>query len=291
MARPLRIEYDGALYHVTSRGNERKAIFKHDGDRKMFLDMLAQVNKRFHWICHAYCLMDSHYHLVIETPDGNLSKGMRQLNGTYTQAYNKRHARVGHLFQGRFKGILVQKDSHFLEVCRYVVLNPVRAKTISHPRHYKWSSYQATAGIAYAHPSLTADEILGHFGQRRAAAREEYREFIQDGIDSRSIWEELEAQSLLGVEGFAEGLRHLVAEKQQMREIPKGQRFAGRPTLEKLFARRISDKTARNQLIEKAVNEFGYSQMQVAAFLDLHYSTISRILTTTIDTAKVKVKT
>ena len=288
MARPLRIEYDGALYHVTSRGNERKAIFKHDGDRKMFLDMLAQVNKRFHWICHAYCLMDNHYHLVIETPDGNLSKGMRQLNGIYTQAYNKRHARVGHLFQGRFKGILVQKDSHFLEVCRYVVLNPVRAKTISHPRHYKWSSYQATAGIAYAHPSLTADEILGHFGQRRAAAPEKYREFIQDGIDSRSIWEELEAQSLLGVEGFAEGLRHLVAEKQQMREIPKGQRFAGRPTLEKLFPRRISDRTARDQLIEKAVNEFGYSQMEVAAFLDLHYSTISRILTTTIDTAKVK---
>ena len=122
MARPLPIEYDGALYHVTSRGNERRAIFKHDRDRRLFLDTMTHVNKRFHWICQAYCLMDNHYHLVIETPDGNLSKGMRQLNGIYTQAYNKRHGRIGHLSQGRFKGLLVQKDSHFLEVSRYVVL-------------------------------------------------------------------------------------------------------------------------------------------------------------------------
>lgn len=290
MARPLRIEYDGALYHVTSRGNERKPIFKHDGDRKLFLDTLAQVNKRLHLICHAYCLMDNHYHLVIETPDGNLSKGMRQLNGIYTQSYNKQHGRVGHLFQGRFKGILVQKDSHFLEVCRYIVLNPVRANTTSHPRHYKWSSYQATAGIAQGHPCLTAYEILGHFGQRRAAAQEKYRDFVRDGIGSHSIWEGLEAQSLLGVEGFAEGLRHLLAEKQQIREIPKGQRFAGRPTLGKLFAPGASDKTTRDQLIEKAVVEFGYSQMELANFLDLHYSTISRILASAIRTAKVKTR-
>src|SRR5688572_17123679 len=198
MARPLRIEYDGALYHVTSRGNERKAIIKNDSDRKLFLETLARVNKRFRWICHAYCLMDNHYHLVIETPDGNLSKGMRQLNGVYTQAYNKRHGRVGHLFQGRFKAILVQKDSHFLEVCRYVVLNPVRAKASSHPRQFKWSSYRATAGIAQAHDCLTTEEILRHFGQRRATANLKYCEFVQAGIDSPSIWDEVEGQSLLG---------------------------------------------------------------------------------------------
>jgi putative transposase len=126
MARPLRIEYDGAFYHLTSRGNERKAIFKDDTDRQLFLDSLSQVTERFHWLCHAYCLMDNHYHLVVETPDANLSQGMRQLNGVYTQAYNRRHRRVGHLFQGRFKGILVQKESHFLEVCRYVVLDERR---------------------------------------------------------------------------------------------------------------------------------------------------------------------
>jgi putative transposase len=281
MARPLRIEYDGALYHVTSRGNDRKTIFKNDSDRELFLDTLAHVNERFHWICHAYCLMNNHYHLVIETPDGNLSKGMRQLNGVYTQAYNKRHHRVGHLFQGRFKGILVQKDSHFLEVCRYVILNPLRAKAISHPRQFKWSSYRATAGITKADDCLTPEEILSHFGQRKAIAEGRYRDFVQDGIDSPSIWEELKAQSLLGVEGFADSLRHLVTEKQQIREIPKGQRFAGRPALRKLFSHKSLSKQSRDQLITKAVTQYGYSQTELASFLDLHYSTISRILALT----------
>ena len=124
MARPLRIEYDGAVYHVTSRGNERKSIFKDDEDRMFFLDILKKVNDKYNLLCHAYCLMNNHYHLVIETPDGNLSKGMKQINGVYTQTYNKRHNRVGHIFQGRYKAILIQKESHLLEVSRYVVLNP-----------------------------------------------------------------------------------------------------------------------------------------------------------------------
>jgi putative transposase len=281
MARPLRIEYDGALYHVTSRGNDRKPIFKEDSDRELFLSTLAHVNERFHWICHAYCLMNNHYHLVIETPDGNLSKGMRQLNGVYTQKFNKRHGRVGHVFQGRFKAVLVQKDSHFLEVCRYVVLNPVRAKTVGHPRQWKWSSYCATIGKAPAQDCLTVGEILIHFGLHRAIAQEKYCEFVQAGIGSPSIWDDLEAQSLLGVEGFAEGLRHLVTEKQQLREIPKGQRFVGRPTMEKLFSQKSRSKTSRDRLIAKAVTEFGYSQIDLASFLGLHYSTISRLLAAT----------
>ncbi len=146
MSRPLRIEYAGAVYHITSRGNEKKAVYKDDVDRETFLDTLFQVNKRYNWICHAYCLMNNHYHLIIETPDGNLSAGMRQLNGVYTQTFNKRHKRVGHLFQGRYKAILIQKDSHLLEVCRYVVLNPVRAKAAERPEMWKWSSYQGTRG-------------------------------------------------------------------------------------------------------------------------------------------------
>ena len=117
----LRIEYDGALHRLTSRGNERRAIFRDDLTANCFSLPFSSHRARFHWLCHAYCLMNNHYHLVIETPDGNLSKGMRQLNGIYTQAFNRRHHQVGHLFQGRFKGILVQKESHFLEVCRYVV--------------------------------------------------------------------------------------------------------------------------------------------------------------------------
>jgi len=282
MARPLRIEYDGALYHVTSRGNNRKPIFRDDRDRGLFLDTLGRVTQRFHWICHGYCLMNNHYHLIIETPDGNLSAGMRQLNGVYTQAFNQRHRGVGHVFQGRFKAILVQKDSHFLELCRYVVLNPVRAKAIGHPRQWKWSSYNATAGMAQAHDCLTVDEILSHFGSRKVIAQQKYREFVQAGIDAPSLWDDLQAQSLLGVAGFAETFRHLLAEKQQIQEVPKGQRFAARPSLEKLFSQ-CRGKRSRDALIVKAVTLHGYSQIELARFLRLHYSTISRILAETND--------
>jgi REP element-mobilizing transposase RayT len=278
MARPLRIEYDGALYHITSRGNERKPIFKDDGDRELFLTTLGEVSERFHWICHAYCLMDNHYHLVIETPDGNLSKGMRQLNGVYTQAFNRRHRRVGHLFQGRFKGILVQKESHYLEVCRYVVLNPVRAKAVKHPREWTWSSYRATGGLAPVPRCLTVEEILSHFGQRRGPAQEKYREYVREGIGKATIWEDLEAQSLLGLEGFAEALRGHVTGKERVREIPKGQRLIGRASLKKLFDGVGEGKGVRDRMISKAVNEHGYSQMEVARYLKLHYSTISRLI-------------
>ena len=278
MARPLRIEYDGALYHVTSRGNERKPIFKDDGDRELFLATLWQVSERFHWLCHAYCLMGNHYHLVIETPDGNLSKGMRQLNGVYTQAFNRRHHRVGHLFQGRFKGILVQKESHYLEVCRYVVLNPVRAKAVKQPREWAWSSYRATGGLAAVPRCLKVEEILSHFGQRRGPAQKKYREYVGEGIAGATIWENLEAQSLLGLEGFADALRGHVTGKETVREIPKGQRLIGRASLKKLFDGAGKGKAIRDRVISKAVNEHGYSQMEVARHLKLHYSTISRLI-------------
>jgi REP-associated tyrosine transposase len=184
---------------------------------------------------------------------------------------------VGHVFQGRFKAILVQKDSHFLEVCRYVVLNPVRAKAVGHPRQWKWSSYNATAGRVQAHDCLTVDEILSHFGSRKAVAEGRYRQFVQAGARTPSLWDDLKAQSLLGVEGFAETFRSLLAEKRQAQEIPKGQRFAGRPSLAKLFSQRRG-KRMRDELIAQAVTRHGYSQVELARFLGLHYSTISRIL-------------
>ena len=147
MARPLRIEFEGALYHVTSRGNARQAIFLDDEDRERFLERLGKVVDRFGWLCHAYCLMTNHYHLLLETPAANLSRGMQLLNGTFTQAFNRRHGRVGHVLQGRFKGILVEKESHLLELARYVVLNPVRAGVVRHPREYGWSSYSSGSDL------------------------------------------------------------------------------------------------------------------------------------------------
>ena len=134
MIRPLRIEYPGAIYHITSRGNARERIFLEDADRLIFLEILGSVVKKYNWLCHAYCLMDNYYHALIETPDPNLSLGMRQLNGVYTQSFNRRQSRVGHVFQGRYKSILVQKDEHLLELCRYIVLNPVRAGMVNQPK-------------------------------------------------------------------------------------------------------------------------------------------------------------
>ncbi|MBM4261080.1 MAG: transposase [Deltaproteobacteria bacterium] len=278
MARPLRIEYDGAFYHVTSRGNERKAIFKDDSDRNLFLAILGQVIERFHWLCHAYCLMGNHYHLVIETPDANLSRGMRQLNGVYTQAFNRRHRRVGHLFQGRFKGILVEKDSQFLEVCRYVVLNAVAAEMVKQAGGWAWSSYRATVGEAVPEKWLTVDEILGQFGKRRRDAQRKYRQFVREGIGRPSIWEKLAAHSLLGEEGFAEGLKGYVRGYETITEIPRGQRLIGRPSLKQLFGAESHSQSPRARLIEKAVQDHGYSQVEVAPHLKIHYSTLSRIM-------------
>ena len=181
MARPLRIEYPGAVYHVTSRGNARQDIVADDRDRSQWLTLLAHVVDRYGWRCHAYCLMDNHYHLLIETPQPNLSLGMRQLNGRYTQIYNRRYERVGHLFQGRFTAILVEKEAHLLELCRYVVLNPVRANMVAQPRQWAWSSYRTTVGDTKASDWLTIDWILGQFGVRVGAARERYRTFVAEG--------------------------------------------------------------------------------------------------------------
>ena len=130
MARPLRIEYPGAVYHVTARGNARQHIYADDTDFRDFLALLGKLAERYHWLCHSYCLMSNHYHLLLETPEGNLAAGMRQLNGIYTQTFNRRHRKVGHIFQGRYHAILVDKDRYVLELARYIVLNPVRARMV-----------------------------------------------------------------------------------------------------------------------------------------------------------------
>jgi len=181
MPRLPRISYPDALYHVMTRGVDRQPIFRWDVDRRDFLDMLRLVVVRFGWLCHAYCLMDNHYHLVLRTPRGNLSPGMQRLNGHYAQRFNRRHKRVGHLFEGRFRAVLVEAEPHLLELCRYVVLNPVRAGACGGPSDWPWSSYAATAGQAPAPPFLSLDGVLSQLGPDRARARARYRTFVADG--------------------------------------------------------------------------------------------------------------
>lgn len=265
MSRPLRIEYGGAVYHLTTRGNARQKIFHDDADRRTFLAVLARVVARYGWLCHAYCLMDNHYHLLIETPKPNLALGMRQLNGIYTQAFNRRHRRVGHLFQGRYKAILVQKQAHLLELCRYVVLNPLRVKARDRVDQWKWSSFRATAGLEKAPEFLTTDWVLNQFGEKRGKAQSAYARFVREGLASRP-WDDLQGQIYLGDDAF---VKQHAGGKEALTEVPRAQREGARPPLEKVL------KSGARGILA-AYRRYGYSMKQIAAVLGVHYATISR---------------
>jgi len=275
MARPLRIEYEGAVYHITSRGNARAKVFLTDTDRLEFLDVLGHVVSRFGWICHAYCLMSNHYHLLVETPEPNLSRGMQLLNGVYTQRFNRTSRRCGHVFQGRFKAILVEKESHLLELARYVVLNPVRAKMVRSAKDWPWSSYRATAGLSETPDFLTVEWVLSQFGSRPASSMRAYRRFVSRGRDI-NVWEELRAGSLLGSDTFVEQLKPQLAEISPDPNVLRRERVAARPTLEKVFSN-VRDRKTRDRRIHDAVRAHHYTLQEVADHLGLHYSTISVI--------------
>ena len=224
MARPLRIELAGGLYHVTSRGDRREAIFRDDQDREAWLGVLGEVCSRFNWRCHAYCEMTNHYHFIVETPDANLSKGMRQLNGVYTQQFNRRHGLVVHLFQGRFIGILVERDAYLLELSRYVVLNPVRVGMVPEVSAWAWSSYRTMVGLAPPPAWLETDWMLGQFGSGRRQAQARYSAFVAEGVRGPSVWEGLRHQIFLGSEAFVERFVHADRALDKLREVPRAQR-------------------------------------------------------------------
>ncbi len=277
MARPLRIEFPGALYHLTSRGNARSDIFDDDLDRQKFLVILSSVVYKHRWICHGYCLMGNHYHLLIETPEGNLCRGMRQLNGVYTQAFNRRHGRVGHLLQGRYKSILVEKESYLLELCRYIVLNPVKAEMVNAPEDWAWSSYRATAGLTTAPEFLNTSWVLGQFADHIPMARERYIVFVRDGLDCQSPWADLRGGLLLGDEGFVARMKPNLSEKMFADEIPRRERLAHRPDLEELFSGQ-EGKEQRSKAAYQAHVEWGYTLKDIGEVLGVHYATVSRMV-------------
>jgi REP element-mobilizing transposase RayT len=176
MARPLRIEFEDAYYHVTSRGDRREPIFLDDADRQAFLGLIDQTCERFDAAVLAYCLMGNHYHLVLATRQANLSMLMRHLNGVYTQRFNRRHAKVGHVFQGRFKAILVDADAYLMTLCRYVDLNPVRARMVEAPGDWPWSSYRAHTNAAEPPPWLDAHALAALLLGRAPSGVADWRE-------------------------------------------------------------------------------------------------------------------
>lgn len=269
MARPLRIEVPDGLFHLTARGNARQPIWLDDTDARFLLETLAKVIGRYGWECHAYCLMPNHYHLLVSTPRMGLSQGARHLNGVYAQAFNRRRSRVGHLFQGRFKAILVQREAHLLELGRYIVRNPVRAALCRRAEDWLWSSYRATVGLARPPAFLRADTLLAEFGTDQVRARERYRAFVSGDTDT-SPWNRLRSDLYLGDEAFV--ARHAARANSVSKEHPRAQRQPLRPALADLLA---DDSGAS---ISQAHREHGYRLAAIAEHLGIHPATAGRRL-------------
>jgi len=276
MSRPLRLEWPGGLYHVTARGDRREPIVEDDGDRQAWVELLGDTCLRCNWRVHAWCLMTNHYHLLLEVPEGNLSIGMRQLNGVWSQQFNRRHGRVGHVFQGRFKAIAVERETYLLELARYVVLNPVRAEMVADAADYRWSSYGATIGAPHGDEAaewFEADWLLAQFSARRAEAVARYIDFVRAGVGLPSVWEQLQGQVFLGSKAFLEQMQLRLADESRLREVPLLQRRPARRPLESWW-----HEYPRDEAIVRACRSGQYRQAEVAVFFGVHESTVSRLL-------------
>ena len=216
---------------MTSRGNEKREIFRAAADRVEMIALLGETVVRYRWALHAYVLMSNHYHLLVETLEPTLSRGMHHLNGVYTQRLNRKYGRVGHLFQGRFHGVLIERESHLLEVARYVVLNPVRAGLVDSPEAWRWSSYRATAGLAPAPVWLQVDWTLSQFGPRRGDSTRAYRRFVAAGKATARPWDRVQNQIFLGGERFRKQMQARTSEVPLPDEIPHRQALVGRPSI------------------------------------------------------------
>jgi REP element-mobilizing transposase RayT len=234
MGRPLRIEYPGAHYHVTSRGNERKDVFKSQKDREQFLQYLESAVSRYDAVIHAYCLMSNHYHLLLETPSGNLSKIMQHINGAYTNYFNMKRKRNGHLFQGRYKAIVIEADEYAQELSRYIHLNPVRANMVANPEEYRWSSYLDYISARKRPEWLETSFILDYFGKGEDRFRK-YRGFVEEllGSEYESPLDGVVASTILGSESFVCELtdKHIDG-KQNDRELPAARKLISKPSLQ-----------------------------------------------------------
>jgi REP element-mobilizing transposase RayT len=277
MSRPVRIEFPGANYYVTSRGLNDKLVFRDNEDRAVFLNVLSGVVERFGWLLHSYVMLDSHYHLVVECPKANLSKGMRQLNGVYTQHFNRRHEDDGPLFQGRFRSVLFEASEYLLPLCRHTVLNPVRLKLTGSAQQYRWSSHRATARQIQTPGFLTTDAVLGHFGKREKDNQKKYKDYVKTGVGTESPLEARSGQVLLGSPKFVRDMQPILNGEKLAKRGPK--RAQRRRSLPVLF-KNIDDKTRveRNALIRKAHIDHSYTLMEIGEYLGLHYTTVSKVV-------------
>ena len=234
MARPLRIEFAGALHHVFSRGNGENAVFLDDDDRRKFVDLLACAVVRFGWILHDWCLLSTHFHLSIETPECTLSRGMHWILTSYVGSFNKRHRKRGHVFGSRFKNVVVEKESYLVTLTRYIALNPVKGGMVTRPEDWAWSSYRARAGLEKAPEWLTLDGVFLQFDpEDEAKAREGYRRFVNEGLgDSSDPFDSLGGKLFLGTAAWIEKMQALIDAQERSEDAPRKQVHPGRPELE-----------------------------------------------------------
>lgn len=281
MARPLRIEFPGAVYHVTARGDRREPIFVDDEDRRALLETVAQALSRFDAEVLSYCLMGNHYHFVLHTRQGNLSLLMRHINGVYTQTFNRRHSKVGHLFQGRFNAILVDRDAYLLEVCRYVDLNPVRARMVRKPENWAWSSYRAHVGLvaspiwldtAGLHGYLLGRPVRGAADTRRAADR--YAQLVA-AVPDANLWDgALRQQIYLGDEAFVARMQAKAGSRNSTdTDIPKIQRRKMQT-----LAQWLESAETREMALYRAHTEGAITMSAIARELGLSVSRVSRLI-------------
>jgi putative transposase len=271
MTRPLRIEFPGALYHVTARGDQLNAIYRDDTDRYIWLDVLGLVCARFHLVVHAYCQMTNHYHLMLETAEGNLGQGMRQLNGIFSQRVNRRHGLVGHVFQGRYKAVLVQKEAHLLELARYIVLNPLRAGMVASDGEWHWSSHHFMLDPAGKPGWLERQWLLGQFGSSPDHAVEGYRQFVAAGAGMQSPLLQMQYQLILGDEEFASKHRsrqHGAA----LDDVAKSQRRIAAMTLAEYEA----GFAERGEAMAHAYFSTAFTMAEIGAHFGVTYKTVSR---------------
>lgn len=238
MSRPLRIGYPNAFYHVTARGNERQAIYKSNKDREHFLEYLESATERYKAVIHVYCLMDNHYHILLQTPEGNLSQIMHHINGAYTNYFNTKRKRTGHLFQGRYKAFLVSIDEYAKELSRYIHLNPVRAGMVEKPGEYRWSSYKDYISLNNPPNWLHTDFVLNLIDKNVKVARAGYKRFVESmvGVEYESPLKDVFASTILGSRDFINEIRekHLDRKKRD-RDLPDLKFFHERPGIEEII--------------------------------------------------------
>lgn len=276
MGRPLRIQYPGALYHITSRGNEKKKIYLDDTDRIKFLEILREYHVRYGILIHSYVLMDNHYHLILETPKGNLLKVMHGINGGYTGYFNRKYKRAGHLFQGRYKGILVDKDNYLVQLGRYVHLNPVRAAIVGRPEQYKWSSYPGYIGKEKEYQWVEYSWMLSKFGSNTKRAREKYREYVEEGLkkEIETPLKNLHGQIILGEDKFMEIIKRMLKGKDLSHEIIERKRLMAQVLPEEVIKKVAKTFGTKKEMIQERGRKYNIAR-KAAIYFTQRYSVLS----------------